>query len=456
MSLTVDELFPSLLRLNNGDFIPGARDKAKRIIRFGIMKTRKFWIIATLIVLSLTAVATGVSMWWKARNRVHYRTAKVTKGTIIAVVNATGTIQPTRSVQVGSFVSGPIEEIHVDFNDEVKKGDLLAVIDPRIYVANMKRDEATLKTRLAEVEQVRAQLQRAINDEMRSKRLRAEDVNFISDTEMDQFKFNRMALEAQLTVAEMMVEQARANLEQSTANVGYTKIRSPVDGIIIDRKIDPGQTVASQFQTPELFIVAPRMREEMHVFASVDEADIGLVRSAQESGRPVEFTVDAYPDDLFVGKIYQIRQNSTTVQNVVTYPVVVSVPNPDLKLLPGMTASISFQVGKAENVLRIPNAALRFYPQRDQVHPDDRYLLEGREFPDDEEAQRREIQRSAKEKADLRRRRNRRHVWVQKGDYLRAIEVITGLSDSNYTEAVSGELHEGQELITGILPKSRR
>ena len=155
----------------------------------------------------------------------------------------------------------------------------------------------------------------------------------------------------------------RPTSSTSEANLDYTEIRSPVDGIVIDRKIDPGQTVAATFQTPELFIVAPDMRKEMHVFASVDEADIGLIRDAQESGQPVRFTVDAYPDDLFEGKIFQIRKSSTTTQNVVTYPVVVSAPNPDLKLLPGMTASISFQVARdATNVLRIPNAALRFYP----------------------------------------------------------------------------------------------
>ena len=269
---------------------------------------------------------------------------------------------------------------------------------------------------------------------------------------MDQFKFNRMSLEAQLAVAETTVKQAEANLDTSEANLAYTKITSPVDGVIIDRKVDPGQTVASQFQTPELFIVAPDMRKEMHVFASVDEADIGLIRDAQETGQPVRFTVDAYPDDLFEGKIFQIRKNSTTTQNVVTYPVVVSAPNPDLKLLPGMTASISFQVGESDDVPRIPNAALRFYPQREQVRPEDRKLLEGAEPPEGAEAQVEESL-SAEEKAEVRRRRSRRHVWVVDGDFLRAVEVDTGLSDSKYTELVSGDVREGRKLVTGIQPK---
>src|SRR5262249_35270251 len=153
------------------------------------------------------------------------------------------------------------------------------------------------------------------------------------------------------------------------------EIRAPVDGVVIDRKIDPGQTLAAQFQTPELFIIAPDMKKEMYVMASVDEADIGLIRRAQESNQPVHFTVDAYPDDLFEGKIGQVRMNSTTTQNVVTYPVVVTAPNPDMKLMPGLTANISFQISEKKDTIRIPNAALRFYPKPEQVRPEDRLLL---------------------------------------------------------------------------------
>jgi HlyD family secretion protein len=227
-----------------------------------------------------------------------------------------------------------------------------------------------------------------------------------------------------------------------------------VDGVIVDRKVDPGQTVAASFQTPELFSVAPDMRQEMRVFASVDEADIGLIRQAQQTGQPVRFTVDAYPDDLFEGKIFQIRKNSTTTQNVVTYPVVVSAPNPELKLLPGMTASISFQVGEVSNVIRIPNAALRFYPLRDQVRPEDRKLLESAASLPGEADERTDATRSAEEKAETRRRRGRRHVWAVDGEFLRAVEVVTGLSDSKFTELIAGEMAEGQKLVTGIQPKN--
>ena len=221
--------------------------------------------------------------------------------------------------------------------------------------------------------------------------------------------------------------------------------------MIIDRKIDPGQTLAAQFQTPELFVVAPDMREKMHIYASVDEADIGLIRSAQEKGRPVHFTVDAYRDDLFEGQIEEIRFSSTELQNVVTYPVVVAAPNPELKLLPGMTASISFRVDESEDVIRIPNAALRFYPDIKHVREQDRKLLEGKDW--ERESEEDDDAMSAMEKAAVRKERNRRHVWIVEGDFLKAVEVETGLSDSKYSELVSGDLTEGQKLVTGIEPK---
>ncbi|MBO0698512.1 MAG: efflux RND transporter periplasmic adaptor subunit [Zavarzinella sp.] len=422
----------------------------RRLIRWGII----LGILGTIG----WAVAVPGMAYMKERRRVTYREDAVSRGRIVAVVNSTGTVKPVLSVAVGSFVSGPIEKIYVDFNDEVKKGQVMAQIDPQIYKANVARDKAVLATRKADVDRVKAELQQAKNDESRAKALQAENTTFISAAEMDQFKFKRMSLEAQLAVADANVLQAQANLDQSEANLKYTEITAPADGVIIDRKVDPGQTVAASFQTPELFVLAPDMRKEMRVFASVDEADIGLIREAQRIGLPVRFTVDAYPDDLFSGTIFQIRRNSTTNQNVVTYPVVVSAPNSDLKLLPGMTASISFQVGERADVLRVPNAALRFYPQREQVRPEDRPILEGvvaaaGKPEDEDERERLEATKSAEEKAELRRQRNRRHVWVLDGEFLRAVGVTTGLADGNNTELLSGDLKQGQKLVTGIQPK---
>jgi HlyD family secretion protein len=313
-----------------------------------------------------------------------------------------------------------------------------------------------LATRVAEVERVEAELQRAMNNERRSIALRAESKDYISEAEIDQFHFARTSLEAQLKVAKAAIDQAKANLSNSEANLAYTEIRSPVEGIVIDKKIDPGQTLAAQFQTPELFIVAPEMEEKMHVFASVDEADIGFIRAAQEAGHKVEFTVDAYPDDLFEGQIEQIRFSSTVTQNVVMYPVVVSAPNPDLKLLPGMTADLSFQVEAKKDVICIPNAALRFFPNAQQVREADRKLLDGaaREEAEQTDSESSEQENSsAKERIEAGIERNQRHVWVQEGKFLKAILVTTGISDFQYTEVLSGDLEVEQELVVGIKPK---
>ncbi len=413
--------------------------------------------VKTSIVLAVVAASGAAGYaplrtYWNDRHRPKYRQAEVTHGTIVAVVNSTGPVTPVKSVSVGAFVSGPIEKLHVDYNDEVTKGQLMAEIDPRLYQANVDRDKALLATRRAELKRAEALLKQAANDLARVKKLRDKDPNLISETEMDQFEFNHQALEAQRDVAQTSVESAQANLKNSQANLDYTKILSPVDGTIIARKVDEGQTLAATFQTPELFVVAPDMRSEIRIIAAVDEADIGLVREAQRRKLPVRFTVDAYRDDLFKGTIFQVRMDSAKEQNVVTYPVIVSAPNPDLKLLPGMTASLSFQVDEAADAIRIPNAALRFYPQREHVRPADRHLLEGDEGPAPADPSAPNIRRSAADQAEARSGRNRRHVWVIDGDQLRAVEVITGISDSRYTQLVSGDLCAGQQLVTGTQP----
>jgi HlyD family secretion protein len=386
------------------------------------------------------------------RNRPDWRTAEVTQGSIHAVVNSTGTVKPVLSVSIGSFVSGPIDELFCEFNQEVKKDDLLAKIDDRLYASIVAHDRAALATRNADLARAQAELQKSKNVERRANALREEDETFIAQAELDEVKFSRLALEAQVQVAESSVLQAQANLDNSEANLGYTEIRSPIDGIVIDRKIQPGQTLAAQFQMPELFIIAPDLKEKVHVHASVDEADIGLIRQAQLSGKPVHFTVDAYPDELFEGRIEEIRLSSTTLQNVVTYPVIVGVSNKDLKLLPGMTASISFQVDERTDVVRVPNSALRFYPQTAQVREADRPLLEGQDEPDEEQTES-DADTSAAERSELRRKRNRRHVWMVEGNFLRAVPVETGLSEGQWTELVGGEVLAGQQLVIGIRPK---
>jgi HlyD family secretion protein len=414
---------------------------------------RKLWkfLVILLVLGGIGAAGYRPALdYWRQRNRPQWRTDQVVRGDLVAVVNATGQVRPVLSVQVGAFVSGPIVELPAEFNQEVREGDLLARIDPAIYSAVEQQESAILQVREAEVQRVQALLQQSRNDEQRGEALRARNLDFLSDTEWDQLQFNRMSLEAQLQVAQASVKQARASLKNAQANLDYTYIRSPVDGIVIDRKIDPGQTLASQFQTPELFIVAPQMREKMHVHALIDEADIGLIREAQLRGLQVEFTVDAYPDDLFSGVIEEIRFSSTTTQNVVTYPVLVAAANPDLKLLPGMTANLSFLVDQRSEVVKIPNAALRFFPESQHVRESDRELLQGGGDTDRNGSAVPQRQISADQRAQARRRRTQRHVWVQDGELLKAIAVETGLSDGRHTEVVSGELEEGQSLVTGL------
>jgi HlyD family secretion protein len=389
------------------------------------------------------------------RNRPVWRTAKVEQGSIVAVVNSTGTIKPKIEVTIGSVVSGPIQELYCEFNQELKKGDLLAKIDPQIYKASVAHDRATLAIQEADVFRVQAQLQQAIEDEKRAIALRERGSSYISQADFDKFKFARMTSEAQLRVAQATVAQAKASLDTSLTNLDYTEIRSPVDGIVLNRKIEPGQTVAAQFQTPELFIVAPDIRKEIRVHASVDEADIGLIKDAQKKNYPVTFTVDAYPDKLFKGSILEIRLSSTTAQNVVTYPVVVKTSNPDLELLPGMTASLSFQVDQRSDVIKVPSAALRFYPTVTQVRPEDVPILEGREETKSEgdSNEGNSLQSlSIAERARLRKERSRRHVWVADGDLLRAIEVKTGLTDGQYTEVAPGAVKNDDVLVIGIQP----
>lgn len=411
----------------------------------------KLLIAIALLVGLCVAAYQPISSYLEQRNKPKFRTAEVTERTVKLVVNSTGEVKPVLSVSIGSFVSGPIERLHVDFNDRVKNGQLLAEIDPRIYDAAVARDKATLITREAEVIRVKSQLQQAVNDEKRSIALREESVDYISQAEIDQFHFARLALEAQLKVAKAGIEQAQATLNNSIANLGYTKIRSPVDGIVINRLIDPGQTLAAQFQAPELFVIAPEMEKRMHIFATVDEADIGLIRTAQKAGLDVEFTVDAYPDDLFEGKIEQIRFSSTENQTVVTYPVVVSAPNPDLKLLPGMTASITFTIEVQEDVMCVPNSALRFFPaDKKHVREEDRQLIEGAEEEEDPA----EIENaSAEQKIEAVRKKAMRHVWMQSPKGLMAVEVETGIYDNRYTQFTTDNLELGQELVTGIKPR---
>ncbi|MEC8558196.1 MAG: efflux RND transporter periplasmic adaptor subunit [Planctomycetota bacterium] len=408
-----------------------------------------------LVIAGLGGVGAGIyfptAAYIRKQNEPAYRSKPVVSGDIVLYVNSTGNVEPVLRVTVGAVVSGPIQELYVDFNEKVKKDQLMAKIDPRLFESVVLRDRATLETRNAEVLRAEARLQQAINSEERAKKLVKKNASLISDTEVDEMRFSRMAAEAELSVAKTAVQQAQASLDNSEANLGYTEIRSPVDGVVIDRKIDEGQTLAAQFQTPELFIVAPEMGHRMFIYASVDEADIGLIRQAKETQNPVTFTVDAYPGEIFEnGIIREVRLSSTEESNVVTYPVVVETPNEEMKLLPGMTASLSFQVEEKNSIVKIPNAALRFYPpNRKHVHPDDHKILDGVEEANEQSTDQEAADRSAQERAEASINGKKRHVWVFDGKLLRARAIEVGISDSRYTELISGELKDGDELVVG-------
>ena len=391
--------------------------------------------------------------YWAYRNKITWETAEVEIGDITRYVTSTGTIQPVLSYSIGSFVSGPIVELNVDFNDEVKKDDVLARVDPRLYIANVDRDKAVLATREADLLRVEAQLHQALNNYMRGKKLRDNNKDYMSDREMDALTFDVKSLQAQRKLAKSSVQQSLATLDTSLANLNYCVLKSPVDGVVIDRKINEGQTLAAQFQAPELFIIAPDLRKKVHVFASVDEADIGLIQIAQKRGLPVTFTVDAHPDEVFQGEIEQIRVSSVTTSNVVTYPVVVAASNPDLKLLPGMTTEISFEVDSVSEVPKIPNAAIRFGPDDvEQVRESDRHLIDGSVWKSNTKT---EVQpeenanQTATEKVEAEKKKNQRHVWVVDGKFLKAVPITTGLTEYRFTEMVQGDLKLGDVLVTG-------
>jgi HlyD family secretion protein len=449
------------------------------------MKRFLFWLIAIGILVA--AGASGYHCLHTSKNgnvSGRFRMGTVQRGDVTRVVNSSGTVKPVRSVEVGSFVSGPVLKVHVDFNSTVKAGQLLAQIDPRLYNAALAHETATLLHSKADLVRVEALLNQAIQLEERGEKLKPQAA--IAETELEQYVADRKSYEAQVDLAKAVIAQSEANLSTAKTNLEFTEIKSPVDGVVIDRKVDPGQTVAASFQTPTMFIVAPDLDQKVYVYASVDEADIGMICQAQSRDEPVSFSVDAYPNDAFQGKIAQVRLNPTTVQNVVTYTVIVESPNPGRKLLPGMTANLTFQIEKHQDVLLIPNVALRFRPKADQVRPADRAILDGEtdsspnnsasdkttdktdktaektanttgDKTPDKATENTTVAAVANDgKASLERSRTHKHVWVADGEWLSAVEVVIGVSDKNCTEITSGNLAQGQEVILGSKTNSTK
>lgn len=283
------------------------------------------------------------------------RTTTVTLGDIVDTVGATGALEAVTTVNVGSQVSGMIEELSVDFNSIVRAGDVIMRLDPSLFETQVAQAQANLVRAEADTERLRVSL-----DDARVQLRRAEDLaarQLISETEREAAQLAVRSTEAQLKSSEAAITQAMASLNQNEVNLEHTVIRAPIDGIVISRLVDAGQTVAASLQAPELFVIAADLTK-MRVIANIDESDVGRIRPNQR----VTFTVDAFPGEEFEGTVSQIRLEPVVTQNVVTYATVVDAPNPDLRLKPGMTATIALETARRENVLRIPNAALRFRP----------------------------------------------------------------------------------------------
>ncbi len=321
-------------------------DKIKSIC----LKKRVIIPLAVILVLGATGISHINS------HKITYETKKIEKCTITDVVEASGTINPVNIVSVGSTVSGLMKEIYVDYNSEVKKGQLLAQIDPANFQAAVDQNTAQINNAEANLAKLNAQMVYAEKTYKRYKNLYAK--NFIARSELDQVESDYLAQKAAVGAQRASIAQARANYKTAMTNLGYTKIIAPVDGTIISRDIDVGQPVAASFQAPELFTIAQDLTK-MQIEVNVSEADIGQVKEGQD----VEYTLDGYPDSTFYGKVTQVRLDSTTTSNVVTYTVIVSVSNDDLKLKPGMTANVSIITKRSENVMCAPTVALKFTPE---------------------------------------------------------------------------------------------
>ena len=376
-----------------------------------------------IIAISLfAAVASGIWYFLIKTNHltIKYKTAKVEVGSIESKISATGTVNAVVTVQVGSQVSGTIKELYADFNSEVKKGQVISMLDQKTFTAQRDQARANLINAKANVEKSNADLVDKKQKFDRSSKLFKEGL--ASQSDRDSAEAAYLSAKAQVKSAEAQVEQQKAALELAEVNLDYTIIKSPVDGIVISRNVDIGQTVAASFQTPTLFTIAKDLTK-MQVNTNVDEADIGTVKLGQEA----RFTVDAFPESVFNGKVSQIRNAPIIVQNVVTYDVIIEVSNKNMELKPGMTANVSIVTALKDGVLKVPNAALRFKPQEQEEYAN---------------------HKSAKQERGSK-------IWLQVGgQQIKPVSIKTGLSDGAFTEIREGEIKEGDEVITGAAVKN--
>jgi HlyD family secretion protein len=423
-----------------------------------------------IIVVILAVLGAGLGGWYYfygSNSAPSFRTSAVERGNLLATISATGTIQPEQVIDVGAQVAGMVKHFgpdprdpsnpnrFVDYGTPVNEGDVLARIDDALYKADVKQAEAqvnqaksrvdqakaNVKKAQADLAQFRAKLEQTRLDYERSERLRPSGTLAQADYELSKagYETARAALssgeaalvqaEAAVPDAEAAVALAEAALDRARTNLGYTVIKSPVKGVVVDRRVNIGQTVVSSLNAPSLFLLAKDITR-LQVWASVNEADIGQIKV----GQAVRFTVDAYQGETFQGKVSQVRLNATMTQNVVTYTVVVDTDNASGKLLPYMTANLQFELSRRENVLLVPNAALRWTPALPNLIAADARDAYAKSQKRREGA----VDKDGHERGTL---------WVQDGDFVRPIKVKVGYSDGLMTEIISGDVQEGTEVV---------
>ncbi len=374
-------------------------------------KISKIWIIVGALVIA--AVAAFFLTKKDKKIEISFETAKVEAANLQNSVTATGTIEPVTSVSVGTQVSGIVDRLYVDYNSEVKKGQVIAELDKTNLISQLNSAKANQQSAEANLQSALASLSYQTNNYNRYTTLYKKGLVSADDFETARLTYQQ----AQETVASsrQQVATAKEEVQRAQTNLGYATITSPIDGVVISKSVEEGQTVAASFSTPELFKIAKDLTN-MRVIADVDEADIGSVKP----GERVTFTVDAYPDDTFVGEVKQVRLEATTTNNVVTYEVVISAPNGDLKLKPGLTANVTIFTAERKGVLSVPSKALRFTPTKETV------------------GNKKIMDVNAKNK-----------VWTLEGETLKAHKVSIGMSDGTHTQILDG-ISAGKQVVTEI------
>ena len=401
-------------------------------------------LIAIMVVL-WTGGAIGYWYWSDSHaNRVKYRTVAVRRGDLTHAITATGTIEPEEVVDVGAQVAGEIVSFGDDskgggkaisYGSQVEKGTVLARLDDRLFRARLDQMKANVTKALADVQQAQARVRQSDRNVERNKKLLSRGPGFVAPQDVDNGLSASEADRAGLALAESGVAVARANLEEAEANLGYTTIRSPVKGVILDRRVNIGQTVVASLNAPSLFLIAKDL-SRMEIWASVNETDIGAIHP----GQVVKFTVGPFPGETFHGKVSQIRLNASMVQNVVTYTVVVSVDNAGGRLMPYLTARLDFEVEGRRGVLLVPKAALRWQPKPQNVAPEardeyTRLLAERGRSPGE----------PAKPSAS-----NEGVLWEVQGEFVWPVKVRVGLSDGIHAQVEGPGLNDGTKVVIGV------